>query len=185
MNIRKKRYPIVNAKIVTLLSFLTILLTLALVFLIGHKTVFLRLEITLAIISICLFIFLFTGLYIGIRIQHEPIFKEKWRPLKSKWDTADLFSLDTFGITLGEGIIGILLSMLLWIVLSIAIIILLIIIANMLWGVIFILGVMLYWLFYKAYRYVFKKSRLCRHRIGLSLKYSLLFTILYTGWIYL
>ncbi|SEB59214.1 hypothetical protein [Paenibacillus sp. GP183] len=182
-----KRYKVINAKTAMLISLASMFLTVLLVFLIGHRSVFIKLELTLGILALVLFCFFCLGLYMGFRMQNDPFFKEGWKPFKGKWDSLDLSSagsLMPFEIV-GEGLWGFLLSILAWIAFSLVMVLLLFLIGNMLWGVIFFMIVMLYWLFYRAYRNVFLKSRYCRNRAWRSLAYGSLYTVLYTGWAFL
>jgi hypothetical protein len=43
----------------------------------------------------------------------------------------------------------------------------------------------LYWMFYRALKLVFDKTSVCRGQWMPSLGYALLYTVLYTGWLFL
>ncbi|MGO4275908.1 hypothetical protein AB4Z22_39730, partial [Paenibacillus sp. TAF58] len=103
------------------------------------------------------------------------------------WEVLDFTSVgDLFPVEFsGEGLFGIVLTAIAWIVITIVMLILIFLIGNLLWGIIVFMGVMLYWLFYRAYRYVFLKGRACRNRVGLSLAYGGLYTVFYTGWAFI
>ncbi|MDQ0888622.1 small-conductance mechanosensitive channel [Paenibacillus sp. V4I9] len=181
-----KRYKVINAKMATLLSLSAMVLTLFLVFSIGHRSILIELEITTGVLAVVLFTFLSFGLYRGVRLQNDPLYKEGWKPF-GKWDVLDFASAgDLFPVEFpGEGLFGIALTVIAWIVITIVMLILIFLVGNMLWGIIVFMGVMLYWLFYRAYRYVFLKGRACRNRVGLSLAYGGLYTVLYTGWAFI
>ena len=93
-------------------------------------------------------------------------------------------SFDTPDIDAGEGIGGLILSILLWIVMTILIIILLIVLEAIFWFSLFIILTMLYWVFFRALKFVFSKSRDIKGDIGNSIIYSLTYTFLYVGWIF-
>jgi hypothetical protein len=84
----------------------------------------------------------------------------------------------------GEGLGGIILSIVSWIVFIIVIFLLLYVLANMVWGIIFVLAVIVYWIFYRALRLAFIKSRSCKGKVLLSLGYGLMYTIMYMSWVY-
>ena len=52
------------------------------------------------------------------------------------------------------------------------------------WYFVIFLAAIFYWIFFRAMRLVFKYSIQCKGNFALSLKYSLLYTILYSSWIY-
>jgi hypothetical protein len=56
--------------------------------------------------------------------------------------------------------------------------------ANMVWGIIFVLAVIVYWIFYRALRLAFIKSRSCKGKVLLSLGYGLMYTIMYMSCVY-
>jgi hypothetical protein len=43
---------------------------------------------------------------------------------------------------------------------------------------------MLYWVFFRALKFVFSKSTETKGDIGISAFYSLIYTVLYLGWIF-
>ena len=47
-----------------------------------------------------------------------------------------------------------------------------------------VLFLALSWIFCRALRQVFARSRTCRGRLGPSMGYALLYTVLYTGWLF-
>jgi len=152
------------------------------VFVLGHKSVFVELKRTLIVISILLFLFLTIGLYKGIRIKNDPLITGKWQFFRGL-DIFDVGShLDV--LEFADGIVTFILSLILWLILSAVLLILILVLANVIWGAIFILGIIVYWVFYRAFRLVFLKSRICQGNLVLSLRYSLWYTFLYTGWIY-
>lgn len=181
------RYPLLSARTLTLLSAITILVVSILIFIFGHKSFLVELERSVGIISLCLILFLSIGLYKGVRIKNEPIVKGKWSPLKGS-DAFDLLSYAPDSPLpweiAAEGLGGIIFAIIAWIVFTIVSLILLYLLANVLWGLVFVLAVVIYWIFYRALRQVFIKSRICKGKVGLSIGYGLLFTTLYTGWIY-
>lgn len=183
----RNRYQILSARTITLLSIITIAVVFVLDFVLGHKSLLVEIERSVGILSICLFLFLSHFLYRGVRLKNEPLVNGKWKPFKGS-DYADVMTnipdvVPSFELV-GEGLGGIILSILSWIVATVVLLFLLYVLANLVWGLIFVLAVVVYWIFYRALRLAFIKSRLCRGKIVSSLGYSLLYTTLYTGWIY-
>jgi hypothetical protein len=181
------RYQLLSARTVTLLSVITILIVFVLVFLLGHRSLLIEVERSIGILSIGLFLFLSHFLYRGVRIKDEPLVRGRWKPIQG----SDFFNVTSYlpDVTpsfefAGEGLGGIILSILSWIIFIIVIFFLLFVLANMVWGLIFVLAVIVYWIFYRALRLAFIKSRSCKGKVLSSLGYGLIYTIIYMGWIY-
>jgi len=87
-------------------------------------------------------------------------------------------------LDVGDGIGGLLLSILLWIGITILLAVLLVIFEAVLWLSIFIILAMLYWVFFRALKFVFKKSVDTKGDLGTSAMYAFGYTSLYVGWIF-
>jgi len=122
------------------------------------------------------------GLYKGIGLADNfPKFKSfKKRDVIGRMTPG----FDTPSIDVGDGIGGLVMSILLWIVMTILIIVLLIILEAVFWFSLFIILTTLYWVFFRALKLVFSKSADTIGDIGLSAIYSLTYTVLYLGWIF-
>lgn len=135
--------------------------------------------ISLTIISLALFVFLVISLYKGSKIDDN----DNKLEIISIPEIPDINTSEhiDFG---GEGIAGLLMGILLWIVVSILFVILLWIFTTVIWaGVILCIG-MVYWVFFQAVKIVLKHSSVCKNNIVKSILYAALYTILYTSWIY-
>jgi magnesium-transporting ATPase (P-type) len=170
-----------NAKTLALVSAAVVIITACTVFLLSKKSIYDELEITVSIIAFVLFAFLAYGLYNGATIVGKPLFPELKFVDPSLVDAAPI---DVPDIDVGDGIGGIIISIVLWIVLTIILFILLTFVLTTVWSVLLVLIFALYWLFYRALRIVFLKARICKGDLGLSIQYSLMYTVLYTGWIF-
>ena len=93
-------------------------------------------------------------------------------------------SLPDFGIDGGDGIGGILLSILLWIAMAILMIILLLVFEALFWLSLFIIFASLYWIFIRALKLAFYKSRSTKGDLPASIFNALTYTLLYTGWLF-
>ncbi len=122
------------------------------------------------------------GLFTGIGlIDNFPKFREFKRG-DIIGTTSPTF--DTPSIDAGDGIGGLILSILLWIGMTILIIVLLMVLEAIFWFSLFIIIAMLYWIFFRALKFVFSKSKDTKGDIGISAVYSLTYTLLYIGWIF-
>jgi hypothetical protein len=143
----------------------------------------------LAIVSSSLAIFLAVGLYRGARVRKDDLPSAEFRGIDfpdftdavdGSW--LDVPSFDVVGDH--EGCLGMILS----IVLSVVV---LIVLAGVLWflanvgvAVVLVLFLAVAWVFARALRQVFRHSRTCRGRVAPSLGYAVLYSLLYTGWLF-
>lgn len=170
-----------NGKTIALISLFVVTVIAVTVFFTNKKSIYDELELTLFFISASLFAFLSYGLYSGAKIAGRPLFPQL--------NVVDISSLDP-GIDIGfpevgDGIAGIILSIILWFVFTIALFFLLTFLVTAAWSAVLLLAFALYWLFYRALRIVFLKSFECKGDIGLSMQYALKYSFLYTGWMFL
>lgn len=137
---------------------------------------------SLGIIATVLFLFMTYGLYSGIGlIDNFPKFKN-FKPTDFLSSNGHAPGVDIPSV--GDGIGGFILSIILWIVMSILFVVLLIVLEAVFWFSLFIILAMLYWIFFRALKFVFKKSKDTKGDIGISAVYSLTYTLLYVGWIF-
>ena len=179
----KKEY--LKGKSVFIVSLLVIGITILTVYLTGenyNRNITSNLYLSLSIIGTVLFLFMTYGLYFGIGLKDNfPKFREFKRG-DIIGNTQPTF--DTPSIDIGDGIGGLILSILVWIGMTILIIILLIVLEAVFWFSLFIIITTLYWVFFRALKFVFSKSKDTKGDIGISAIYSLIYTVLYLGWIF-
>ncbi len=174
-----------KGKSIFIVSLCVIGVTILVVYLTGikdHRSFISNLYLSLGIIATALFLFMTYGLYKGVGVvDNFPKFRnfKSGDYISSSGNIPELPDLD-----LGEGIGGIILSIVLWIVMGILFIILLIVLEAAIWFTIFIILSMLYWLFFRALKLVFSKSNNTKGDIGISTMYDLFYTTLYIGWIF-
>jgi hypothetical protein len=174
-----------KGKSVFIVSLLVIGITILTVYLTGinfNRNLTSNLYLSLGIIATALFLFMTYGLYKGIGLIDD---FPKFRNFK----TGDLTgsaspTIDIPSIEVGDGIGGLILSILLWIGMSILFVVLLIVLEVVFWFSLFIILAMLYWIFFRALKFVFSKSKDTKGDIGISAVYSLTYTLLYIGWIF-
>ncbi len=181
----KKTY--LNGQSVFIVSLLVVGVTLLTVYLTGinyNRSINTNLYLSLGIIGISLLLFLTYGLYKGVEIiDNFPKFRG--------YTTGDYIptageipDMDMPTVSSDDGFSGLIVSILLWIVMSVLFFLLLIILEAVFWVSIFIILAMLYWIFFRALRLVFSKATETEGDIGISAIYAFAYTVLYLGWIF-
>ncbi len=167
-------------------------LTLFLVFWLGNSSAWVEWNLALAAVALGLFLLLAGGLYQGVRLARPRPADADVRPMMPRRlplvDAAP--ALGSIGVELpemsdaGDNLAGCLVTFMLWLAATILITILTWLAIEFLVIVLPALLLGVYWIYYRALRLVFSKSRLCRGRLRLSLGYALLYTFVYTGWLF-
>jgi len=166
-----------------IISLLVITITILGVWLFGigkHRTLYLNSMLDITILSLAFFLFITIGLYKGFKL------KDDLGKITSKIKTNDLPDLSgTFDIPdVGSDGAEIVLGVLSWIFFTILLLIFIWLLAPLLWAMILVFAAMLYWIFFRALRLVFKNSAKCRDDLGKSAAYGLGYTLFYNFWIY-
>ena len=189
MKIPNKRILIDSKKIFTI-SLIIIAITVLCVWFYGigkHKTIIENSLISTSILSIAFFLFITISLYKGTKL------KDSIGKLTDTFDSKKLNFLKEingdsgFGHSLpeiGQGIGGIIASIIFWILATIIISYLFFALGAIIWMSILIFLAMLYWVFFRALRLIFKKSAECSGNIERSVFYGITYTLLYNFWIY-
>lgn len=183
----KKPYKkLVTSKTVFTVTIIVIVLTILSIWLLGlgqHRTIFENSLLSISILSTAFFLFLTIGLFNGIKL------KDDVGKLTDKLNSSKIPNLadSTTGIDfidVGDGIEGILFSIVLWIVVTILIALFIWLFGAIFWTGIIVFIAMLYWIFFRALRLVFKNSNKCKGNLKTSITYGISYTILYNFWIY-
>lgn len=182
-NIQKK---LVTSKSVFTISFIVIVLTVLSIWLLGlgqHRTIYENSLLSTTVLSIAFFLFLSIGLYNGIKL------KDNVGNLTHKINSFQTPNIgdSTTGIDIidvGDGIEGIIVSIVLWIVVSIVIALFIWMFGAIVWAGVIAFIAMLYWIFFRALRIVFRNSKKCKGKLKASVLYGISYTILYNCWIY-
>lgn len=149
----------------------------------SHHTFYENSILSTSILSAFFLAFIVIGLFKGVKLKNtmpKPDFQFKSInptdvPLGDSIDVPDIG---------GGGILEAIFAVILWIVAAILISLLLWIAGNVLVVVVAVFGGMLYWIFFRALRLVFKNSGKCQGDLGKSLLTGLFYTFLYNFWIY-
>lgn len=181
----KAKQTYLKGKSVFTVSLQVVGITILTVYLTGenyNRTVSTNLYLSLSIIGTVLFLFMTYGLYKGIELEDNfPKYREfKIGSFFAQSGTAPDVPL----IEGGDGFGGLILSILVWIGMTILIFLGLIVLEAFFWVSIFMILAMLYWVFFRALRLVFSKSAETKGKIEFSALYSLGYTCLYLGWIF-
>ncbi|TXK26417.1 hypothetical protein FVR03_21765 [Pontibacter qinzhouensis] len=177
------RYLFLSSRTVFLISLLVVALTVVGVYVLGlqqHRPLLQNALLETSTLAIFFFVFITAGLYWGVKLKDNlgNFSNRLWIPDKKHFIGSAEF---TEGIaTAGEGCGGVFAAIAAWVVVAVAAILAIWLLSNML--LIFI--ALLYWLFFRALRLVFKNSRSCKGNIGKSMATGFYYTLLYTSWIY-
>ncbi|MGE6355640.1 hypothetical protein ACQKCJ_17355 [Flavobacterium sp. NPDC079362] len=182
-------YKILNSRNIFVITLIVISLTILTVWLFGlgdHSSFFENSLLSTTILSTAFFLFISIGLFKGIKIKDNlGQITDRFDALKIEFireAVADR-SIDDLPDG-GEGIFGIIISLILWFIMAIVISYLCWAFGAILWFSILTFIAMLYWIFFRALRLVFKKSGKCKGNYLNSTLYGFSFTILYNFWIY-
>jgi hypothetical protein len=189
---RRVNYHVWSIRTITLVALAVVTVTAASVFLLGKGSLFRETELTLAIVAAALFVFLAVGLYRGVRVRRWDLPGAGVNNVSLGDIVEGLPDGSSGGFDLGdvasgvdvEGCAGAIVGLILAIVVGVFLVLFLWIVINlgiMLW--VFLIAA-LSWVFYLALRQVFAKSKVCRGNWARSTGYALLYTTLYTGWLF-
>ena len=184
---RKITSRLVTTKTVFTISVVVIFLTILCIWLFGlgnHRTIFENSLLSTTVLAVAFFLFLTIGLYKGIKLKDDlgkitdKIRFDKGPDIKGKLDLPDDIP------DAGEGIAGVILGILAWLVFSILLILFIWLFGALLWTMILVFAAMLYWIFFRALRLVFKNSNKCKGNLTTSMAFGIGYTTLYSFWIY-
>ena len=196
-NPKPARYIALNPRITAFLLIVASIVTAVLIFTVGHASLFVEFEVTLATIALALFGFMGIGLYHGVRVEKDSVHVPEARS-GSGWDWLYYFDLGSIpmpdvhhvglpnvgDVGSGDDLVGCLVTILIWTAVTVVIIAIIAIVVPMIGTVIAALFAAIYWMFLQALRQVFARSRYCRGNWSRALGVSLLFTTIYTGWLF-
>jgi len=185
INLKKSNRAFFSAQVVFTITILVAVLVVLSIWLGGlgqHRTIFENSIISTSILSIAFFIFIVVGLYKGVKIK-EDIGKitDKFEMGKAP-DISE--GLDVAAEIPGGDLEGVLVSIVLWLVMTGVFLIFFWLFGTFMWAMILIFAAMLYWIFFRAVRLVFKNSSKCNGDLTKSVGYGFVFTGLYNFWIY-
>lgn len=177
-----------ETKVLSYSTLAIIILVIVYVWLSGkgdHRSLFQNSLLSTSILAGAFFLFISLGLYYGFKLKDNVgsiLNKERIKKYSDKTPGIDSFDFDPPAV--GEGIGGAILSMVVWFLFSILLIFLSYFLGIFFWSAILFLAAMLYWIFFRALRHVFKNSGKCKGDIVKSFGLGFLYSFLYIFWIY-
>jgi len=180
-----KRLNLISSQrvfIATIIIIPTLILIVYLTGLESHRSLYLNSIIVTTLIGVIFFCFITIGLYKGWKLKDT---LGNFKKYFSKYPDPSNVSMETGDIDIaGDEIGGWLLSLILWIIIALFGSLILWLIGAFFWGMILVLAGLLYWIFFRALRLIFRNSAKCRGDLVKSLKIALIYSIVYTFWIY-
>ncbi|CAA9229760.1 MAG: hypothetical protein AVDCRST_MAG56-896 [uncultured Cytophagales bacterium] len=183
---KTRTYRLVNAKTVFVISLLVIALTILGIYFWGlgkHHTFFYNSLASTTILSAAFFFFITAGLYQGIKL------KDNLGKVTDKMRLPDSLDLSAAGdagplLEAADDVPGIMAGVLLWIVWGVVFAAVLWIFGNVVLLVVAAFVGMLYWIFFRALRLVFRNAKRCKGKFWESVRVGFAYTCLYNVWIY-
>ncbi|MEM9822316.1 MAG: hypothetical protein AAF985_14635 [Bacteroidota bacterium] len=181
----KSKQHYLSGKSVFWISLIVIFLTVLSVYLTGlhdNRSITTNFYFSLGMISGSLFLFLTYGLYAGFRLKDDYESDEAKHNKESGDGGFELPDWPLFDF--GEFGEGWLFSLLWWVFATLAILVFLFLASYVFTYSILIILSMLYWLFFRALRIVFRQSVRTKGDLLAALTNALVYTFLYTGWMF-
>ncbi len=180
-------FRLLSAGNVALVSAAVVVVTTAAVWLLGlgqHRTLFANSLISTSILFTAFFLFTTIGLYHGVKLRDD-VGRLTDRVRKVGWPSNfENLPTDHFDLPHTDGIGSLLVAVVVGILSAVVALALIWLVGALLWTGVLIFAAMLYWVFFRALRLVFKNSTRCRGRLGASLWEGFWYASLYTCWIY-
>lgn len=152
----------------------------------SHQTLFQNSIISTTILAVSFFLFISFSLYNGVKLKDNlgSIFsKEKFKEINQSSSGFDTANLDIPEVGF-DGIGGIILGIIAWIFFTIILLLVLYIVGVFFWSILFLLLAMLYWIYFRALRLIFKNSGKCKGNLLKSISLGFLYSAIYVSWIY-
>jgi hypothetical protein len=184
---RKAYKPVfITTKSAFTITLIVIALTIIIVWLQGlhlERSILRNSFLSTAILSSFLFLFMSIGLYRGYKLKDNlGKITDTFKP-DSYFSDNSWVPESSIGLDIGDGIEGAILSIVIWILATLVIGVLLVVFGNFIWFSVLLLLAILYWIFFRGLRLVFKKSALCQGDFLLSIKYAFVYTCFSTLWL--
>jgi len=179
---------LITTKSIFMITLLVFALTILAVWLFGlgrHRTLFVNSVLSTSILSAAFFLFLVISLYRGVKMKDDlgkitdTIKRSHFPGLPESLEVPEIADL-----SFGEGCGEVFLAVLAWILAAFLILLLIWLFGALLWSLVLIFAAMLYWIFFRALRLVFKNSNACKDDLGKSFRFAFGYTLLYSFWIY-
>jgi Flp pilus assembly protein TadB len=170
-----------------------LLVVTPLIIIIVEKSIWVKLELITAVVTVFIFGYLCLILYYGVRFdkreryQFPGVAEKSAEWLESGADAVPGGGFIEAGAAEGLGglLVGILLEILATLIVTVLLVLILWIGMNLIVGAIALVGIPLFFLFRRSLRYVVGRGRRCHGDLGKSLAYAFYYTIVNALWFYL
>ena len=182
------KLTLVNSKTVFLATLIVIPVVILLVYVSGlhkHRSIYLNSLISTTILSVFFLVFMATGLYKGWKLKDTLGNFTKKITFSKLPDTSGSYEFIDLPDTDAEGIAGVIVSLIIWLVVALLYSLLFWIAGGLIWATIMLTTGLLYWIIFRAFRLIFKHSPKCRGNLIRSFLVAGIYTGLYNFWIYL
>lgn len=180
---------LVSARNVALTTAFVVVLTVVAVWLFGlgqHRTLFANSLISTSILLAAFVVFTSAGLYHGVKLRDD-VGRLTDRINRRNFPNSDVSGFDFGDFDFhfdGDGLVSFLVALFAWVVAAVLALCLVWLLGALLWTSMIAFAAILYWVFFRALRLVFKNSNRCRSQWLPSIKLALAYSVLYTAWIY-
>ena len=187
--LRRPRYRVLSVNTVSLLCALVAGVIAASVYFFGHRSFFVETERTLTLIAATLFLFLAIGLYHGVRFRKRdvPTFAPRNVAFEdvghTDWNVSDI-DCPIDAVDDAGGCVGAIATVLIGVL----------IVCVAIFGTWLAVNAGLFlfaassfaigWVFYRALRQTFARSRQCKGNLLASLQWAAFYSLLYVGWLF-
>jgi hypothetical protein len=184
-----RRYPVWSARFLLAAFVFGLMVTLVLLLIFERHRRFIKdMEITVVVVAGLLFAVLSIGLYSGARVKKREQMAGELQTFGSLKglngsDASGCLDFGNFSLGLGDGCGEAMAGLVLGVLLLILLVIGLWLFINVALIVFFLVSLALGWVFHRALRQVFARSKQCRGDLVNSLYYAAIYTVLYTGWL--
>lgn len=151
----------------------------------SHRSLFQNSIMSTSILAGAFFLFVSLGLYYGFKLKDNVgniLNQERIKKYSDKIPGIDGFDFDP--PVVGDGIGAAILSVVIWFIFSILLIFLSYFFGLFFWSAVLFLAAMLYWIFFRALRQVFKSSAKCKGNLVKSFGFGVFYSFIYIFWIY-
>lgn len=184
------QYPVwFRTRHVFYVTLIVVALTILSVYLFGlgvHHTFYENSLWSTTLISLFMLGFAWWGLYRGISFREDTLVSKGRAKSLNPIDyvPVDLSSFDGDADVGESGCLGVIVSILLWLVAAVVVALLLWLFSAVVYAGVLAFMSMLYWIFLRALKMIFTHTPRCRGNVWESLKIAAGYTLLYNCWIY-
>lgn len=182
-----KTHRLLSAGNVALITAFVLVLTVVAVWLFGlgqHRTLFANSLISTTILFASFLVFITVGLYHGVKLRDD-VGRLINRLTGLRWPSGfDNLDFATYEVPHVDGLLGFLSALAVGLLAAAAALVVVWLIGTVLWAGAIIFAAMLYWVFFRALRLIFKNSNRCRGQWADSLRQGIWYAGWYTVWVY-